>query len=1728
MTAKKNKNELRKRAEAAIRDKRLNQAEVSPEEFERTLYELHVHQAELEIQNEELRKTQEDLIRSRDEFARLYNSAPVGYVTLDDKGFVLNANQTFAGMVEFSTDKKSKKAFDRFLHPDDRHIFISRYRALFSNPEGKSLEVRLKGEKGKEEFVSLQGSSIIEDHEEPDNQKKYLLLSISDITENKIAEQKLQHQKNLLQTILDGIPDIIGLQKPDHSIVAYNKAGYDRLGKSPDEVVGRKCYEILGQSATCEKCLTNEVVRTGRIQSAERYISEWKRWMDVQTIPVKDEKGKVVLVVEQLRDITERKAMEQEISEAHKIINSGTSVAISWRNEKNWPVEYVSENIKTLLGYTAKDMTSRKFLYEDLIHDEDRDRVSAEVREACKKNRKTFEHKPYRLIAKNGEAKWISDKTSIERNKSGEPVVFRGILQDITAQKSAEDALRLDSLTLSHIQDRVVVTDLNGIITFVNDASSRMLGRSQKELIGRHVSALGEDTALGASQEDIVGKTLKDGDWRGEVVNITKDGNKTILDCRTYVVRDESGQPILLCGISTDITQMKVAERRLQESERKLDSIIRTVPDTIYRLDTEGRITFVNDAVKEYGYTTDELIGRDIFEIVYPPDREKALYRLNERRSGDRRTMSFEIRLLRKDQTFVEFEIKSNAVRELPVLLVDAEGLYDYRDGLKQVFLGTQGVARDISHRKKIEQALLESEQSLRATLDGLSSNIALLDEKGEILLVNQAWRDFAEQNGMPYSKVSEGVNYLEACRNASGEYAGGAAEFAQGIENVLSGKQASFKAEYPCHSPDEKRWFIGRVTSFPGTGPRRAVVAHENITERKLSELALQESEEHFRTFVEKANDIVYSLSPDGVFHYVSPNWRKILGHEVKDVIGKSFEPFVHPDDVESCREFLKDVMLKGEKRSGIEYRVKHKDGSWRWHSSSGAPNYDINGKVLNYIGVARDVTDRIIAENALKSNQQELNAIYQFAPVMMCVLDKDRNVLYTNKAFEEYTGRTQEELISDRACGVLGCFRAKDDPRGCGYGPNCGSCTLRIALDETLKTGIAHRNVEQSTTLIKGNSRKEVVLSASTARIEINGRKCLLFCFEDITEQKKAAESLRAMAEMLDNAPNSITVHDSDGNFLYANQKTFEIHGYRSDEFFKLKVSDIDVPASKNLIKKRIKQILREGEASFEVEHFRKNGSTIPLEVFVKKVDWGNKPAMLSIATDIRDRKEREQERDRLMSAIEQTKDIIMIADSDATIKYVNPSFEEVTGYTSDQAIGGKASILKSGSHGEDYYRDMWQCVSSGKTWQGKFINKKKDGSLYTEVATISPIFDGTGNISSYVAVKRDVTKEIQMEENLRQAQKMESIGRLAGGVAHDFNNMLSVITGHAQLAMNRGSLDEQLEEDLNEIVRAAHRSADIARQLLAFARKQTIAPKVLDLNSKIESIFKMLGRLIGEDIELVWKPWKGLSSIKIDPTQIDQILANLVVNARDAIDGIGKITVETQQVEFGRAYCDLHPGFIPGRFAILAVSDNGCGMDEETQSHLFEPFYTTKETGKGTGLGLATVYGIVKQNNGFINVYSEVNEGTTIKIYFPSHSSSESNKPEPVKDKRDNLKGSETILFVEDEGAILRVSKIILEQMGYKVLAASRPVEALKIAEEYGNTIDLLMTDVVMPEMNGRELAEKITALYPEIRCLYTSGYTANVIAHHGVLEEGVHFLEKPYDVDELARKLREVLD
>ncbi|MBP7867803.1 MAG: PAS domain S-box protein [Acidobacteria bacterium] len=630
-------------------------------------------------------------------------------------------------------------------------------------------------------------------------------------------------------------------------------------------------------------------------------------------------------------------------------------------------------------------------------------------------------------------------------------------------------------------------------------------------------------------------------------------------------------------------------------------------------------------------------------------------------------------------------------------------------------------------------------------------------------------------------------------------------------------------------------------------------------------------------------------------------------------------------------------------------------------------------------------------------------------------------------------------------------------------------------------------------------------------------------------------AAERLEFLERVLDVVPDVIGVQDRDRRILLYNAAGYDFLGITPDEAagrccFELIGRDCpctECATSRCFLSKKtekIEKFLPERELWLECKSYPILGNDGEIRYVVEHL------------ADITERKRAEaelREGKATLQSIFRAAPVGIGLVSNRLLLQVNDRVCAMTGYDREEMLGRDARFLYPSD--EEYAfvgREKYAQIAACGTGTVRTQWRRKDGAIIHVLLSSSPL-DPDDLSAGVTFTALDITDRVRGEEEharleaqLRHAQKMEAVGRLAGGVAHDFNNMLAVIVGNAELALARLEPSDPLAAELREIKTAGDRSAELTRQLLAFARRQAITPRRLDLNTTIESMLKMLRRLIGEDIDLAWRPGTDLWPVRMDPAQIDQVLANLAVNARDAISGVGRLTIETGNRDYGEAFCRDNPGSPPGEWVMLSFRDDGCGMDPETIGHLFEPFFTTKKAGKGTGLGLATVYGIVQQNGGFISVTSEPGQGSDFRILLPRSRESDG-VPDAGPAPPNAEGGTETVLLVEDEPSLLNLCRNLMTKLGYTVLGAGGPGEAIRLAGEHPGPIHLLMTDVVMPGMDGHALHERLREERPGLRCLYMSGYTADIITLHGVLGEGVYFLQKPFTRQALADKLRTVL-
>ncbi len=886
------------------------------------------------------------------------------------------------------------------------------------------------------------------------------------------------------------------------------------------------------------------------------------------------------------------------------------------------------------------------------------------------------------------------------------------------------------------------------------------------------------------------------------------------------------------------------------------------------------------------------------------------------------------------------------------------------------------------------------------------------------------------------------------------------------------------------------------------------------SYTESRAAARSARESEKKYRELVEWANSIILRWDASGVITFCNEFGLRFFGYSRDELIGRNAVGTIVPQTDSAgnnLAQMVSDIHAQPEKYVNNRNENIRKDGTRVWVAWTNRPILDDQGRCVEMLAVGNDITDRKGAEDALRESEARYRRLLDEAPYPLVVTDHGRGtILYINQPGADLFEVDKQQSLGKETDAFY------------------GEVGLRDRMMTLLRREGTIKDQELMMRTAKGRCF-HAQISVNIAQYE-RGSAALISVI-DITERKRAEEALQFSQFALEHMADAAFFVTENGHVEYANEAACHLLGYTKLELSGMAVSDVAEDYTVEKWRTHWDALKRAGSLCFESRHMTKDGRVVPVEILANYMSFGGREYNCGFVRDISDRKRAEEEyRTLFREMLDGFALHEIICDEKgvpADYRYlaVNPAFERMTGLKAEDILGRTVLELLPGT--ERHWIETYGKVAlTGEP--AFFENYAAVLKKHFEVTAFRPRPNQFACIFGDITDRKRAGEEkARLEAQLQHAQKLESVGRLAGGVAHDFNNMLGVILGFTDMALLQVDPAQPLHDDLDEIRKAAERSADLTGQLLAFARRQTVAPQVLDLNDLVLGLLKMMQRLIGENISLSWEPGANLWKIRIDPSQVDQMLANLCVNSRDAVTDLGRIAIRTENCTV-KARCGAeHDDLAPGEYVLLTVSDNGCGMDKETLERVFEPFFTTKELGKGTGLGLATIYGVVKQNNGFIEVQSEVGKGTTFSIYLPRHADPAGHTavdavPCP------NMGGQETILLVEDEPAFLKLTGTMLQRQGYSVLTADTPGEALRMARERQGEISLLITDVVMPEMNGRDLAKNLLSLYPGMKRLFMSGYTADVIAHQGVLAEGIHFIQKPFSASKLVAKVREILD
>ncbi|NLH47857.1 MAG: PAS domain S-box protein [Myxococcales bacterium] len=1723
------------------------------------------------------KKAEAALRRSEEDYRTLFQFMEQGIVFQDAEGRITNANPAAEKILGLSLEQlQGRKSIDpawRSIHEDGMPIPGEEHPSMVALRTGKPLLGKTMAV-FQPQFNEMRWILIDAMPEFlPGESTPYRVFTIfSDITERRKAEQELRESENKYRELTERINDIVWSLDTESMRFLYVSPSIKKLlGYTPEEIIAQP-LEFSFQPEEREKWTA--VLRqrvsdylSGKVPPDHTYRDEIEQphkdgtaiWTEIATTFYQNPHTGKVEVHGLSRDISERKRAAQALKESEEwyraLVEASPDPILVYDLQGNIlsasrqaPLLYGVETVEELLADMKNIM--------DLLDEEDRRKVAANIARSL--NSGHSETMEYRIRLKNGGRALVEAHSSTLRDADGNPRYFISLIRDITERKQVETALRESREQLQSIF-RVAPTGIglvrNRINFEVNQRLCEMTGYTPEELLGqsarllyptqeefeyvgtekyRQIAAQGtgavetrwrrkdgsimdiwlvstpmdpRDLAkgviftalditdrkraenalreseerfrsiveaspmgmhmyrleadgrliftganpaanriLGLDHQPFIGKTIEEAfpplietEIPTRYREIAKNGGLWQTSSVTYrdnqihgayeVYAFHSGADTMT-ALFLDITERLIAEERIRQSEQKFRDMAEQLEDVLYTTDDEGKVTYITpSATNIFGWRPEEMIGR-VFPEFLPADQIPiAMEKFREAMATGKRTTRLELLIKRKDGGTFNGEVSGSLAQA----------------GEQSV--GTLGLIRDITERKRAETALRESQERLQSIFRVAPTGIGVTRNQ----IFQEVNQRLCEITGYSQEELI-GQNVQMLYPTIEEAQLTGEVLFRQ-IAQKGTGTQ-----EIRCRRKDGSiiDILLSLTPMSPGDPSVSITFTALDITERKRAEIALRESEERWQYALEGAGDGVWDWNAQTNQVLFSSQLKRMLGYE-DDEFGEDFSAWdrlVHPMDREHVYRDL-DQHLAGQSLTYVsEYRMRCKDGTYKWILDRGKViSWTPDGKPLRVIGTHSDISQRKQAEE----EKARLTAILESTTDLVAMATPDSQLTYLNPAGKQMLGWAADERVAEHQVADVHPAWA-----------------TKMITTEAFPTA-ARDGVWKSESAIQHHDGREIPVSQVILSHPAFDGSIEFFSaiMRDITEEKRAAAEMVRREQMLLRQTTLVLSLMQEGSLFQGN------------------------------LDKSLQELT---EACAEIM------ATERVSVWLYSEDYQRLECVDLFERSPRRHSQGQAYDCRDFPSYTQAHQLGQVIA--ATDVYTDPRTREVPeSYHRDNRI---CSLLDA---------PIWLQGRMGGLLSFEAVDQPRQWAQDEEQFAIN--MASLVSLAFAVRDRRQAEQEKdKLENQLRQAMKMEAVGRLAGGVAHDFNNLLTSISGYTEILMGDLRQGDPMHADLSEIQKAAQRAASLTAQLLAFSRKQVIDPRVIDLNELLAGATKMLKRLIGEDIELVFRPAKDLGSVKVDPHQIEQVIINLAVNARDAMPDGGKLTIETANAEIDEEYARGHLDVKPGAYIQLAVSDDGCGMSPEIQAHLFEPFFTTKEKGKGTGLGLSMIYGIVRQNSGFINVYSEIGVGTVFKIYLPRVTGKVESVAKGIQAALPT--GTETILLVEDEDMVRNLAQKVLERQGYKVIAVDHGGRAYLLAEDPAVRFDLLLTDVVMPNMNGRQLYEKILSLRPGLRVLYMSGYTENAIAHHGVLDEGTNFLQKPFAIDSLVRKVREVLD
>lgn len=1530
--------------------------------------------------------------------------------------------------------------------------------------------------------------------------------------------QTVTRLNGLLTAVSEGTNEAVFVKDREGRYLFFNKAASRLVGKSVAEVLGRDdTYLFEPESAERVRSADQRVIESGSsVTTEERLTAAGVDRVHLTTLaPLRDASREIIGVVGISRDISDRVRAEAVLRDREHLLAVVTDNARVGLVVVGPGYEYLFANAaySEVLGLPVGEIVGRRV--PDVLQagwDQVRPRLDSALAgepqsyDLSLPSRGASEERHFRVM--------YEPQTDANGRTT---VVF--VVIDVTDQRRAEAEARMQAefaqAVLDAVAANVAVLDLDGHIVAVNAA-----WRSFAKECG--IDGVSGGPGVGANYLAVCEASAAAGCWDGGIASaairrvLSGEADQVALD---YPCHSPTEQRWFLMNVTpfragrggvvishTNVTTLRLAEEAVRRGEERarrgealLSAILEALPVSVIIANEDGRLVRMNPASRAIWGPAPLSAGVDSYHeyVGYWPET-------GERIAPRDWPMS---RAVLAGETSVGVRVEIERFGDGTRRLLDLSAAPVVGDDGRR--LGGVVACMDVTERVRAETALRESETRLRE-----AQRIARLGSWAWEPPTNRVWWSDAiyELFGVPQTVVPSFEQFLALLHPDDRAIARAR------VDAVLAGDDG-FANDLRIVRPDGQITWIrseARATRDAAGQLVRVEGFDQDVTDQKLAEATLRESEWRFRNVFEHAVTGIAITDADGRFLQCNPACCAILGRTEEELRNSALAELIHPDDRDENMALLLQLSAGEIPRYEVENRFLHKSGEPRWVHKWVTALKSESGRPSCLMALVTDVTEMRRAERELREGEEQLRLAVRAANIGLWDWDMKTERLLFSPEWKAQLGYAPDEVGN-----TFAEWESRVHP------DDLGPSLERVK--QTL-TGPEDSHESEFRMRHKDGSWRWIFTRAEVFRDKTGAPIRMLGGHVDVTARRLAEESLRASEEryrrLVEVLPEAVFIN-ADNHVIYCNPACVALFGAR-DAGALVGKSPFDLfdPEFHDAIRTRIQTMRETGAAVAGLDEriLRLDGRVAPVQVVATPISDGGRPAILVC---LRDLSERERTLELLRTVLGSVSDAILTIDARGTVESANPATERMFGYTEEQLLGKNVRTLMPepdrGRH-DGYISNYVRTGEAKVIGVGREVDgRRKDGTTFPVELTVTEfLLDGERR---FTGVLRDITSRRRLEEQFRQAQKMEAVGRLAGGVAHDFNNLLTVINGYCDLVLFDLSPDSPSRVPLTAVREAGERAAALTSQLLAFSRKAIVAPRVFDLKEVAAQSEKLLRRLIGEDIVLALVLDPAPCLVNADPNQVDQVILNLAVNARDAMPTGGRLTIEVRPTSVPEGANGAQTGVRPGRYVELVVSDNGCGMNQAIQARIFEPFFTTKGEGRGTGLGLATVFGIVNQAGGHVSVDSVVDQGTTFRVLLPAITG-----PATGADiaRTTTTRGKETVLLVEDDAAVRQLSRLALETQGYEVLVAANGREALQLLRSRPGKVDLVVTDVVMPEMSGRELADAVRTAQPGTRVLFVSGYTDDAVVRHGVREAADAFLQKPFTPLGLARKVRQVLD